>query len=112
MSAQPTPQNTAMQARVEVSGRKAVIRLAGRFDFTAHRAFREACAAPLESNQIDELDVDLGAVDYLDSSALGMLLMLREKAQAANKAVVLSNCRGAARQVLEIANFGKLFVMK
>ena len=51
-------------------------------------------------------------MDYLDSSALGMLLMLREKAQAANKTVVLSNCRGAARQVLDIANFGKLFSMK
>ena len=101
-----------MQARVENSGGRAVISLTGRFDFTAHRAFREACAAPLESNQVAELEIDLAAVDYLDSSALGMLLMLREKAQAANKTVVLSNCRGAARQVLDIANFGKLFVMK
>ena len=35
-----------------------------------------------------ELEIDLAAVDYLDSSALGMLLMLREKAQAADKTVV------------------------
>ena len=51
-------------------------------------------------------------VDYLDSSGLGMLLMLREKAQAANKTVSLRNCRGAVRQVLDIANFAKLFTIK
>jgi anti-anti-sigma factor len=101
-----------MQARVETAGGRAVIALTGRFDFTAHRTFREACTLPLESGQVCELDVDLGGVDYLDSSALGMLLMLRDRAQAANKTVVLSNCRGAARQVLEIANFSKLFTMK
>ena len=60
---------------------------------------------------MSELEIDLGEVDYLDSSALGMLLMLREKAQAANKKIVLSNCKGSVRQVLEIANFGKLFTI-
>jgi anti-anti-sigma factor len=101
-----------MQSRVEIAGGRATIALAGRFDFSAHRVFREAYTAPLESTEVCELEIDLGAVDYLDSSALGMLLMLREKAQAANKTVVLSNCKGAARQVLDIANFGKLFSMK
>jgi hypothetical protein len=38
-----------------------------------------------------------------------MLLMLREKAEAVNKTVSLANCRGSVRQVLDIANFGKLF---
>jgi anti-anti-sigma regulatory factor len=40
-----------------------------------------------------------------------MRLMLREKAQAANRKIVLSNCKGSVRQVLEIANFGKLFTI-
>jgi anti-anti-sigma regulatory factor len=35
--------------------------------------------------------------------------MLRDKAAAANKTLKLSNVRGAVKQVLEIANFGKLF---
>ncbi len=101
-----------MQTHVEIAAGKATIGLTGRFDFSAHRSFREAYTAPLESSEVCELEVDLAGVDYLDSSALGMLLMLREKAQAANKTVVLANCRGAARQVLDIANFGKLFSIK
>ena len=51
---------------------------------------------------------DLGNVAYLDSSALGMLLMLRDKAKSSGKTVCLANARGV-RQVLDIANFGKLF---
>ncbi len=112
MSPEHSPKDASLRTRVEIGDGRATIGLAGRFDFSAHRAFREACAAPLESSEVGEINIDLVAVDYIDSSALGMLLMLREKAQAANKTVLLSNCRGPARQVLEIANFGKLFSMK
>jgi anti-anti-sigma factor len=101
-----------MHANVETEPGRARIRLNGRFDFSAHRIFRESYTPSLDAGSVSELEIDLAQVDYLDSSALGMLLMLREKAQAANKKVVLSNCRGSVRQVLEIANFGKLFTIK
>jgi len=38
-----------------------------------------------------------------------MLLMLRDRCKGANKTVSLSNCRGAVKQVLDIANFSRLF---
>ena len=83
-----------MQINVEVSETKAKICLNGRFDFHSHREFRHSYETPLKSGSISELVVDLGNVQYLDSSALGMLLMLKEKAQAAEKSISLSNCRG------------------
>ncbi|HNH36303.1 MAG TPA: STAS domain-containing protein [Rhodocyclaceae bacterium] len=100
-----------MQASFSVADGRAVIRLQGRFDFNAHREFREATEQALREAGAKELRVDLAEVEYLDSSALGMLLMLRDKAKATNRAVVLANCRGAVRQVLDIANFGKLFTI-
>jgi anti-anti-sigma factor len=60
---------------------------------------------------VSQIQVDLGGVDYLDSSALGMLLMLRDKAKGAGKEVSLANARGSVKQVIEIANFGKLFTI-
>jgi anti-anti-sigma factor len=45
----------------------------------------------------------------LDSSALGMLLMLRDKMSGVNKDVSLTGVQGNVKQVLDIANFGKLF---
>jgi len=88
---------------------RAVISLEGRFDFSRHREFRSACDQALATGGAHEVEVDFGRVDYIDSSALGMLLMLRDAARAANKTVRLANCRGNVKQILDIANFAKLF---
>lgn len=97
-----------MHAIVTVAEGSAVIRLEGRFDFNAHRDFREAADTALASTT-NTIAVDFAAVDYVDSSALGMLLMLRDRARNAGCEVRLVSCHGAVRQVLDIANFGKLF---
>lgn len=98
-----------MQTAVTKDSGVAVVRLTGRFDFNAHRDFRAAYEPLLGEIDVREMTIDLSGVEYLDSSALGMLLMLRDKAGAANKALTLGNVRGSVKQVLDIANFGKLF---
>lgn len=100
-----------MEANVSTADNATVIRLAGRFDFNSHREFREAVDAATAEGTKGEICVDLAGVDYLDSSALGMLLMLRDKARGAGRSVSLANCRGAVKQVIEIANFSKLFTI-
>lgn len=86
-----------------------VIKLVGRFDFNAHREFRDSVDRALGHKA--DVSVDLGEVSYLDSSALGMLLMLRDKVKTGGHQVRLINTRGSVRQVLDIANFGKLFII-
>jgi len=98
-----------MHTSVEQGNGKAVIKLSGRFDFNSHREFRASYENLLGRNELKEFVVDLSGVDYLDSSALGMLLLLRDKLAAESKAVALANCQSSVRQVLDIANFGKLF---
>lgn len=100
-----------MQASVFSKDGSAEIRLQGRFDFNAHREFREAVDTALADATAQAISVDMGGVEYLDSSALGMLLMLRDKAKVTGKSISLVNCRGVVKQVLDIANFGKLFTM-
>lgn len=67
----------------ESSGDRATLKLSGRFDFHSHRDFRAAYEKILETGAVREIIIDFGEVDYLDSSALGMLLLLREKADGA-----------------------------
>lgn len=98
-----------MQATVTNDGGKALIKLSGRFDFNAHREFRAAYDPLVGEGAIKNVSVDFNGVDYLDSSALGMLLMLRDKLGAVGKSVALTGVKGAVKQVLDIANFGKLF---
>lgn len=98
-----------MDIHTQLEGARARIVLNGRFDFSSHRAFREATERLLAQDGATALELDLGAVSYLDSSALGMLLMLRDKAAGAQCALTLANCSPQVRQVLDIANFQKLF---
>lgn len=98
-----------MQVTQRVNGEAAVLTLSGRFDFNAHRDFREGYESLLQNSAVNALDVDMGAVEYLDSSALGMLLLLKDRATARNVKLALTRTSGNVRQILEIANFNKLF---
>lgn len=83
-----------------------VIKVNGRFDFSCHSEFREAYSnAPSGS----EFIVDMGGASYMDSAALGMLLLLREHVQQQGGRVSITNCRGQTYDVLQIANFHRLF---
>lgn len=98
-----------MNANVLINGTVATMEMSGHFDFSAHRDFKDAYMALMQNHLVLVIDVNLSAVDYMDSSALGMLLMLRDRAQAANKEVTLSKPSKVVSHVLDIANFSKLF---
>lgn len=90
-------------------GGKITLVLRGRFDFTAHRAFKQAYENALTDASAKEVILDLSGVEYLDSSALGMLLILRDRANEAAKHIALGNCSASVMEVLRVANFDKLF---
>ena len=53
--------------------------------------------------------VDLKGATYLDSSALGMLLLLRDHAGGDHARISLVNCNPDVRKTLSISNFEQLF---
>jgi anti-anti-sigma factor len=87
-------------------GQQLTIKIQGRFDFAAHQGFRSAYE---ESTGISRFIVDLQGATYLDSSALGMLLLLRDHAGGERADVRLINCNDVVRKILAISNFNKLF---
>lgn len=90
------------------SGAASVVKLSGRFTFDSHRDFRDAISTHL-AGHANEIAIDFSAVEYMDSAALGMLLLARERAAEQGKTVTLTNCRGPVKAVLDIANFQRLF---
>jgi len=83
------------------------IQISGRFDFTSvHREFRQSYKG--RAGGIRYV-VDLKETEFMDSSALGMLLLLREHAVDAGTNVRIINCGPEIKQILAIANFSKLF---
>jgi len=91
---------------------KATMSIRGRFDFNIHEAFRQGSEEALAKPAVKNLEVNLREVVYLDSSALGMLLLLRDKSlQHVGTKITLSGSSGIVAQVLEVANFSKLFTI-
>lgn len=95
-----------------IHGRVAVIRVEGRFDYREVTAFRESSKNLATAPNAEEIEVDLSDVDYIDSSALGCLLQLRDAARMNSKAVVLVGAKDAVARVLSIANFSRLFTYR
>lgn len=86
-----------------------VIKVSGRFDFGVHQDFRKATEKATQ--EIKTIVVDMTNADYVDSSALGMLLVLRDKVGDNRNAVLIKNAKPDVKKILEIANFDKLFTL-
>lgn len=82
------------------------------FDFKVHREFKNAYMPLLDNAALHEIEIELSKVEFIDSSALGMLMLLNERAKAANKTVSLLNATDAVSKMLEVANFSKIFNIK
>ena len=97
-----------MLVTINKTMQQTVIRLKGRFDYEARRDFDTATQMALKEDA-PEIQINLMEVEYMDSSALGMLLVLRDKATATGKVVSLAECQGFVKKILDVANFQKLF---
>jgi anti-anti-sigma factor len=102
-----------MSVQVIYTDGNATLAIRGRFDFNIHKDFRTCSEEALAKSTVKSIEVNLREVSYLDSSALGMLLLLRDKAeQSGGKRIVLCAVSGMVEQVLEVANFDKLFTIR
>lgn len=88
------------------SGDTVTIRVSGRFDFSTHREFLDAYKDLPKGEK--RFIVDLSGAEYMDSSAMGMLLQLRGHARN-DQEVELKNGNDGIKEILRIANFDKLF---
>jgi len=95
-----------MPLTTSVSGDTTTIAISGRFDFNLHKEFREAYKAQGNGGKFI---IDLQGTEYMDSSALGMLLLLREHAGGDQSDINISNASAEINKILTISNFHKLF---
>jgi len=99
----------AVETNVDAEKKLLEIKISGRFDFSVHQDFRKAMQQA--SNDITAIVVDMSETDYVDSSALGMLLVLRDKVGENKEAISIKNAKPEVRKILDIANFDKLFTL-
>lgn len=100
----------AIQTRRDDDGQTLTIHIDGRFDFSTHQAFRDAYEHG--DQDVSAYVIDMSKATYLDSSALGMLLLLRDYAGGDSARIVIENCNSDVRRILTISNFEQLFSIR
>jgi anti-anti-sigma factor len=97
-----------MEINIDEGVSHATVTLRGRFDFQVHQEFRRAIDGLLRSGRA-YLTLDLSEVSFIDSSALGMLLLTRESCEKAGGIVVLDKPQEYVDKVLKLCHFDQLF---
>jgi anti-anti-sigma factor len=100
----------AITSTVSADGTQVTIYIQGRFDFSSHQEFRNAYEKLTKTP--NRYVVDLQGTSYLDSSALGMLLLLRDHAGGERANIEIVNCSQDVKKILLISNFEQLFTIQ
>jgi len=100
----------SFSSQMSGDGQQLVISVQGRFDFSTHQDFR-SCYESLPAEP-KAYRLDMGETTYLDSSALGMLLLLRDRTGGDKKAIEIVNCNPDIKKILMISNFQQLFTIQ
>jgi HptB-dependent secretion and biofilm anti anti-sigma factor len=88
-------------------GNEITISLPEKFDFQLHKEFRQA----YEETDAKSLVLDMNKTQYMDSSALGMLLQLKEYSDNNSSKICIKNASNNIMQIMQIAHFDKLFTI-
>lgn len=88
-------------------GKTFTMKVSGRFDFSMLQSFKSAYESAEPKPEF--FVVDLKESDYLDSSALGMLLALRDHAGGDDGHVKITHCNADVKKILVITKLDELF---
>jgi anti-anti-sigma factor len=97
----------SIASSVSEDGKELTISVQGRFDFSSLQFFRTAYenVTPKPERYI----INLKESDYLDSSALGMLLGLRDFAGGDSANIKIIDCNPDVKKILVITKLDELF---
>lgn len=96
-----------LTTQVSADKRVVTIGISGRFDFNIYQEFRDAYKQTTEPGT--RFIIDMGKTEYMDSSALGMLLLLRERMGGDQAQIEIVNTTPEIRKIFSISNFDRLF---
>lgn len=97
-----------MQYAVETGEKRITATLRGRFTFADHQSFRELIDQ-FGRAAGGQVVLDMEAVEFVDSAALGMLLVASDATRGAGAALLVRRPRGQVRRTFEAADIGELF---
>jgi len=100
----------SVNCNISKENNQVTISVVERFDFSLHQQFRDSYSQCLDQNF--KYILDLSNTDYMDSSALGMILLLKDHVELHASNLVISKPSDTVNKILEIAQFHRLMTIE
>jgi len=94
-----------LESKISEDRTKLIIKVNGDFNSSVNNEFYTL----LDGNYVDEYQIDLENAEHIDSSALGLLLVLRERANSSSSIISIVNANKRLKRILSMAKFDHLF---
>lgn len=95
-----------MKITREVHDKRVTLKLEGNFTYTQRKPFQEMLKA-VSVDPMEHIIIDLSQVAFLDSAALGLLMISHRQLQAEKRTLSLAHPQPTVRQIIELANLHK-----
>lgn len=99
----------AVRTSFSKENKQIIIMVEDRFDFSLHQQFRDSYSQ-CEDKDLNYI-LDLSRTNYMDSSALGMILLLKDYVEMHTGKLVISKPNETVNKILEIAQFHRLMTI-
>jgi anti-anti-sigma factor len=96
-----------MELVVQNESEGKVVALSGRITSRDYESFKQLLAL-FDEGGIPRIVFDFSNVDFLDSTALGMVLMVRDKAQAKGVAFSMRGIKGQVKRLMDVVKLSQL----
>lgn len=97
-----------MELTIASENKKLTAELSGKFTFSHTSVFKELLDR-VEKDAPTAIEVNLTQLTFVDSAALGMLLLLKDAASKHNANVVLKGASGQVEKLLKMSRFDQIF---
>ncbi|MDE3060492.1 MAG: STAS domain-containing protein [Pseudomonadota bacterium] len=99
-----------MQIAMRHTAETCDVTLSGTFTFSDSTAFRDVLAQ-IGEPKVQRVVLHMAKVEFVDSAALGMLLLANDEAAKYQKSLIINGPTGQVRKMFDLARFNTLFTI-
>jgi anti-anti-sigma factor len=99
-----------MEFQINNNGPEMDIFLKGKFTFNDHKQF-QGIVESINVNEVSKVTVNVEKVEFIDSSALGLLLLLKDKIKKDQTQLVIKSPKNQVKKMLELSKFYDMFII-
>ena len=97
-----------MEILQKIEGTQLNIEMKGRFTFSDRELINNIITS-IRENSITRVSIDMNSLEYMDSSSIGMLLILNDKAATLGSSIQIENAEGCVKALFDYSKLNEIF---